>query len=290
MFTKCQGFLIRLRYYQMISGSYRRRGGGIFMPFLLLGNPGSSSWVFSECFHWIHWIQWQKIFVITVKGLEPAALCARDQDANTRVTDRIVKFLHQWFARFTEFAEFTEFLFYLGKTPMTILTPSFDENKRHQVVPNFLWQINCYQVAVQFMACKIPKKILCCTWLLKSLTVAVILPSANKLREGNVFSDVCLSLCPQVERGCSMWSLPMMHWTPLYMPPAVDIWWLWFKADGTHPTGMLSCRHSFWLKCRKLFGKLNCEHITTRVFTVDDTTGWERLIRTRLIRSSTNSK
>ena len=93
---------------------------------------------FSKCFHWIRWIQWQNIFVIIVKGLEPATLCARDQNANTAPTrhmwpDRIVIFVHQWFIRFTEFAEFTEFLFYLEKNPLTILTPSFDENKRHQV-------------------------------------------------------------------------------------------------------------------------------------------------------------
>ena len=38
----------------------------------------------------------------------------------------------------------------------------------------------------------------------------------TKLREGNVFSRVCLSFCPQ---GVGpMWPLPMMQWTSLYSP------------------------------------------------------------------------
>ena len=38
----------------------------------------------------------------------------------------------------------------------------------------------------------------------------------KKLREGNVFSYVCPSLCSQ---GWSIWPLPMMHLASLYRPP-----------------------------------------------------------------------
>ena len=58
-----------------------------------------------------------KIFVITVKGLEPDTSCLRDQDATT-VPERHIweteslnraKFILQRFIRFPEFAEFTGF-------------------------------------------------------------------------------------------------------------------------------------------------------------------------------------
>ena len=51
-----------------------------------------------------------KLFVITVKGLEPATSCVRDQDASkTRVGDRIFKLnliyasVIIWFPKFAEF-------------------------------------------------------------------------------------------------------------------------------------------------------------------------------------------
>ena len=59
----------------------------------------------------------EKIFVITVQGLEPAISCVRDQDA-TSVSARHIwetgslnwtQFMFQWFIRFPEFAEFAEF-------------------------------------------------------------------------------------------------------------------------------------------------------------------------------------
>ena len=63
---------------------------------------------------WIRWIQWQKIFVIRVKGLEPATSCVRDQDATTLPARHMwetaflnwTQFKLQWFIRFPEFAEF----------------------------------------------------------------------------------------------------------------------------------------------------------------------------------------
>ena len=39
----------------------------------------------------------------------------------------------------------------------------------------------------------------------------------TKLREGNVFSRVCLS----VHGGGFMWPLPMIHWTSLYWDPSL---------------------------------------------------------------------
>ena len=87
-----------------------------------------------------HWKQWNhfriglqpileqltKIFVITVKELEPATSWVRDQHA-TSVPARhmwetgslnCAQFMLQWLIRFPEFAEFGEFLFHLGKTPL----------------------------------------------------------------------------------------------------------------------------------------------------------------------------
>ena len=78
-----------------------------------------------SCWFPIHWSFSQmfslnsvtKIFVITVKGLEPAISCVRDQDATTEPARQTweagslnsVPFMLQWFIRFPEFAEFTEF-------------------------------------------------------------------------------------------------------------------------------------------------------------------------------------
>ena len=56
------------------------------------------SWVFPKCFHWIRWIQLQ-IFVITVKGIEPAIhlLCQRSRcyhsASNIHVRDRIFQLI-----------------------------------------------------------------------------------------------------------------------------------------------------------------------------------------------------
>ena len=63
-----------------------------------------------------------KIFVITVKGLEPATSYVIDQNGTTVPARHMwetaslnqLQFMRQWFIRFPEF---TEFLFYLGKTP-----------------------------------------------------------------------------------------------------------------------------------------------------------------------------
>ena len=84
------------------------------------------NWVFPKSFHWICWTQWQKIFVIKVKGLEHAASCVRDQNATKRQQDlwktgslNWLKFkFSQWFIRFPELAELIEFQFHLGKTPV----------------------------------------------------------------------------------------------------------------------------------------------------------------------------
>ena len=40
-----------------------------------------------------------------------------------------------------------------------------------------------------------------------------------ELREGKLYSRVCLST-----GGVTMFPLPMMHWTSLYMAPASDMW------------------------------------------------------------------
>ena len=78
-----------------------------------------------------------------------------------------------------------------------------------------------------------------------------------KLQEGNVFSRVCLTFCPQGGRGL-MWPLSMMNWTslhrlfpslvPLEDPLPHQYWYLvanetWYgwQAGGMHPTGMLCC-------------------------------------------------
>ena len=55
-----------------------------------------------------HWIGWQKIFVITVKGLKPATFCVRDHDATTAPAWRMwetgslnwAQFILQWFSDF----------------------------------------------------------------------------------------------------------------------------------------------------------------------------------------------
>ena len=79
-------------------------------------------------FHWIRWIQWQKIFVITVKGLKPVTSCVRDQDA-TAVPARhmsetgslnLAQFMLQWFIRFPEFAEFNDISVPLRKNSIII--------------------------------------------------------------------------------------------------------------------------------------------------------------------------
>ena len=51
-----------------------------------------------------------KIFAITVKGLEPAISCVRDQDATskTHVRERKTQFMLQLFTRFPKFDEFNE--------------------------------------------------------------------------------------------------------------------------------------------------------------------------------------
>ena len=66
--------------------------------------------VFLKC---LHWIQRQKKIVITLKGLEPATSCVRDQGATTVPARHMWKtaslnwaqFIFQWFIRFTEFNE-----------------------------------------------------------------------------------------------------------------------------------------------------------------------------------------
>ena len=63
---------------------------------------------------------------VTVKGLEPAISCGRDQDATTVSARHMwetgslnwAQFMLQCSIRFPEFTEFSEFLFHLGKTPM----------------------------------------------------------------------------------------------------------------------------------------------------------------------------
>ena len=64
-----------------------------------------------------------KIFVITVKRLEPATPCVRNQDATTVPSRHMwetgslnwAQFMLQWFIRFPEFSEF---LYHLRKTPL----------------------------------------------------------------------------------------------------------------------------------------------------------------------------
>ena len=59
----------------------------------------------------------EKIILITIKGLEPATFCVRDQDATTAPVRHMwetgslswSQFMLQWFISFPEFAEFTEF-------------------------------------------------------------------------------------------------------------------------------------------------------------------------------------
>ena len=62
------------------------------------------------------------------------------------------------------------------------------------------------------------------------------LPSASKLRQGNIFRSVCQEFCPH-GGGC----LPqcMLGYTPLgrHPPPQQTA----TAADGKHPTGMHSC-------------------------------------------------
>ena len=68
-----------------------------------------------------------RIFVITVKGLELAISCLRDQHATTAPARHLWKtgslnwlqFMLQWFIRFPEFPEFNESSALLGKTPFS---------------------------------------------------------------------------------------------------------------------------------------------------------------------------
>ena len=84
----------------------------------------------------------------------------------------------------------------------------------------------------------------------------------TKLWEGNVFGHVCYSVHQGMEGG-AMWPLPVMHWTSPYrdlpsdkgthctgtLPsPPPDMYKLvhhkaraFCRADGSHPTGILSC-------------------------------------------------
>ena len=77
-----------------------------------------------------------KIFNITVKGLELAISCVRDQHATTAPVRHMLEtgslnwlqFMLQWFTRFPEFAEFTERSAHLGKTPIITNTKNENEN------------------------------------------------------------------------------------------------------------------------------------------------------------------
>ena len=103
----------------------------------------------------------------------------------------------------------------------------------------------------------------------------LLLPSATKLRQGNIFTGVCQSFCSQ-EGGVSQHALgrgmyPSMHWVrhppgqippgqthpgqtpPAPTPPRTEPPWAdtpsladtptptATAAEGTHPTGMHSC-------------------------------------------------
>ena len=73
------------------------------------------------------------------------------------------------------------------------------------------------------------------------------LPSAMKLRLGNIFTDVCQSFCSQEEMGVWKQTAPSPRRTPPWadiprvgspgqtLPSAAT------AADGRHPTGMHSC-------------------------------------------------
>ena len=78
---------------------------------------------------------------------------------------------------------------------------------------------------------------------------AVLLPPANEVCEGYVFTPVCQSFCSQ---GGSIWAgnpPPRTRHTPQDQihpwdqvhPPAVHAGRYGQQAGGTHPTGMHSC-------------------------------------------------
>ena len=72
-----------------------------------------------------------------------------------------------------------------------------------------------------------------------------LLPSATKLRQGNIFTSVCQEFCPVGDvclSACWDTPPPMQTPSPGQTPPQqTPPWRTATAADGTHPNGMLSC-------------------------------------------------
>ena len=88
-----------------------------------------------------------KIFVITVKGLELAIFCVRDQVATTVPARHVwetgslnwAQFMLQWFIRFPEFAEFNdESSAPFRKTPMWLVYVIVARLTRSKLCPEFI--------------------------------------------------------------------------------------------------------------------------------------------------------
>ena len=95
-----------------------------------------------------------KIFVITVKGLEPATPCARDQDPTTAPARHVWKtgslnwpwFVLQWFIRFLEF---TEFSFHFGKTPMNRVHIFCTKGTPHETFSPKITLLSIFSITLQ---------------------------------------------------------------------------------------------------------------------------------------------
>ena len=100
----------------------------------------SSMEFFLNVFHWIQRIQWQKK-LFTVKGLEPATSCVRDQDATTAPARHMwetgslnwVQFMLQWLSVSLNSLNSVKVLLHLGKTQVTF------KHKRRWCPPMCQW-------------------------------------------------------------------------------------------------------------------------------------------------------
>ena len=96
----------------------------------------------------------------------------------------------------------------------------------------------------------------------------------TKLREGDVFTRVCHSVhrgkgCRPPDLTPPIWShthpghtpldTPLGHPPPIHTPPDTPL--LRSTSDGTHPSGMLSCRLFFCCSCCLLGRQISCTFV-----------------------------
>ena len=96
-----------------------------------------------------------KMFIITVKGLQPAISCVRDQDTSTAPARHMWEtgplngpwFMLQWFIRFPNFAEFTEFSFHLEKIHYAWIKAAAQDNRCNLTM--LFWPLNFHPFEVE---------------------------------------------------------------------------------------------------------------------------------------------